>query len=109
MNNSKMFKLEIFAPETHFRMIQDSLQAAGAGRIGCYDCCLAYSHVTGAWRPLEGSSPFIGKTGERCEEPEVKIEVNVTDDRLEETIKAIRAVHPYEEPLINVIPLIYTK
>ncbi len=73
---------------------------------GNYDSCLAYSHVAGSWRPLSGAHPFIGEEGKLSEESEVKVEVNVRVDRLEEALKAVRAVHPYEEPLINVIPLV---
>ena len=40
-----------------------------------------------------------------CEEDELKVEVNVEKDKLKQTIQAIRAIHPYEEPLINVIRL----
>lgn len=99
------FKLEIFIPETHFRELQKVLQSVGAGHIGNYDCCLSYSRVTGTWRPLEGTNPFIGSAGEISEEPEFKVEVTVSAGILEKTVEAVRRTHPYEEPVINVIPL----
>ena len=104
MNVSKL-KLEIFIPETHLSELRMALQLIGAGKIGNYDCCLAYSHVTGTWRPLKGSQPYIGTCNEICEAPEIKVEVNIQKEALQETLKAIREVHPYEEPVINVIPL----
>ncbi|BAL84847.1 hypothetical protein SELR_pSRC100400 (plasmid) [Selenomonas ruminantium subsp. lactilytica TAM6421] len=33
------------------------------------------------------------------------MEVNIRKEALQETLNAIREVHPYEEPVINVIPL----
>ena len=42
------------------------------------------------------------------EEEELKVEVTVNGDRLDETIEAVKAVHPYEEPVINVIELYRT-
>ena len=36
---------------------------------------------------------------------ESKVEVTIQADRLDETMEAIRKVHPYEEPVINVIKL----
>lgn len=102
------FKLEIFIPETHFRQLQTVLQSVDAGHIGNYDCCLSYSHVMGTWRPLEGTHPYLGSTDEISEEPELKVEVTVTAERLDETLRAIKSVHPYEEPVINVIPLYRT-
>ena len=101
----KCFKLEIFIPESHFSQLRAALQSAGAGRIGNYDCCLSYSRVIGTWRPLAGAGPFIGRENEISEEEELKVEVNVRDEKLEETIAAVKAVHPYEEPVINVIEL----
>lgn len=99
------FKLEIFIPETHLVPLQLALQQVDAGHIGNYDSCLSYSPVTGTWRPLEGTHPYLGSVGEISSEPELKVEVTVRACRLEETIAAIKAVHPYEEPVINVIPL----
>ena len=101
-------KLEIFIPESHFRALQKTLRESGAGHIGRYDSCLSYSRVTGTWRPLEGTSPYIGKVGEVSEEPELKVEVTCRLDKLDETIAAVKQVHPYEEPVINAIPLIRT-
>ena len=103
--NFQYCKLEIFIPETHLEALQRALQEADAGHIGKYDCCLSYSPVTGCWRPLEGSSPYLGSVGEISRESELKVEVTVRAERVDETIAAIRRVHPYEEPVINAIPL----
>lgn len=102
------YKLEIFIPETHFSKLRDALQRVDAGHIGNYDCCLSYSKVIGMWRPLAGSAPFIGNENEISEEEELKVEVNVREEILDETLKAIKAVHPYEEPVINVLELFRT-
>ena len=102
------YKLEIFIPETHFSKLRDALQSVDAGHIGNYDCCLSYSKVIGMWRLLAGTAPFIGKENEISEEEELKVEVNVREDILDETLKAIKTVHPYEEPVINVIELYRT-
>lgn len=101
----KYYKLEIFIPESHFRPLQKALQEVDAGHIGNYDSCLSYSRVIGTWRPLEGTNPYIGSENEISEEPELKVEVTVKAEKLEDTVRAVKAVHPYEEPVINVIPL----
>ena len=98
-------KLEIFIPETHLEALQLALQEVDAGHIGNYDCCLSYSSVTGCWRPLEGTTPYLGSIGEISREPELKVEITVRTERVDETITAIKRVHPYEEPVINAIPL----
>ena len=101
-------KLEIFIPETHLASLQKALWEADAGHIGNYDCCLSYSPVTGCWRPLAGTTPYLGTHGEISSEPEVKVEVTCRTENVDQTVDAVKAVHPYEEPVINVIPLYRT-
>ena len=103
---SEYIKLEIFIPETHFPQLQKALQNVDAGHIGNYDSCLSYSAVTGTWRPLYGTHPYIGEQGEVSSEPELKVEVTIRAENLRETSTAIKSVHPYEEPVINAIPLL---
>lgn len=101
-------KLEIFIPETHLTALQAALEAVDAGHIGNYDCCLSYSRVTGCWRPLAGAEPYLGAEGKISAEPELKVEVTLRTDRADLTVEAVKRVHPYEEPVINVIPLYRT-
>ena len=108
MTDFSCCKLEIFIPETHLEPLRQVLLSEDAGHIGKYDGCLSYSRVTGCWRPLAGASPYIGTEGAFCAEPELKVEVTCRTERVEETLEVIRAVHRYEEPVINVIPLYRT-
>ena len=111
MNEAESFqylKLEIFVPESRFPELQSALQEADAGHIGNYDSCLSFSRVTGMWRPLMGTQPYIGKEGEVCSAQELKVEVTIRKEQLETVMTVIRKVHPYEEPVVNVIPLFYT-
>lgn len=39
------------------------------------------------------------------EEEEYKVEVTIKKENLEKTMAAVKEIHPYEEPVINVIPL----
>ena len=98
----KYCKLEIFIPETHISQLQKALQSVDAGHIGNYDSCMSCSKVTSYWRPLDGTSPYIS-----CE-PEVKVEVTVFTEKVDETIQVIKEVHPYEEPVINALPIYRT-
>lgn len=101
-------KLEIFIPETHLEPLREALCQADAGHIGKYDCCLSYSRVTGCWRPLEGSLPYLGREGELSVEEELKVEVACRTEQVDAVVEAVRKVHPYEEPVIHVIPLYRT-
>jgi hypothetical protein len=101
-------KIEIFIPETHLSSLQCALQSVDAGHIGNYDSCLSYSSVTGCWRPLDGSSPFLGRENALSSEPELKVEVTCLRKNVDITVEAIKSIHPYEVPVINVIPLYRT-
>jgi len=108
MDNFLYCKIEIFIPETHLDILQEALRSVDAGHIGNYDSCLSYSKVTGCWRPLEGSSPYIGEENALSLEPELKVEVTCLSDNVDITIDAVKAIHPYEVPVIDVIPLYRT-
>jgi hypothetical protein len=98
-------KLEIFAPQEYALKIRDELAKIGVGRIGDYDHCVAISPVKGYYRPLPGANPFDGEIGKIQEATEAKVEVNCKRELVNEAIQIIRRVHPYEEPLVNLIPL----
>ena len=98
-------KLEIFAPQEYALQIRDELAKIGVGHIADYDHCVAIYPIQGYYRPLPGSNPFDGEIGKISETTEYKIEVNCKRELVSKAIKVIRSVHPYEEPLINIIPL----
>jgi len=106
MHDYKSVKLEVYIPKDYFAALQGALRDVGAGRIGNYDNVLSYSTVRGTWRPLDNANPYMGTVDSISEAEEYKVEVICQADKLAETIDAIKAVHPYEEPLINAIPLL---
>jgi len=109
MSNSPFFKIEIFAPEESVDELLEALGKAHAGEIGKYDHCAAVIPVQGVWRPLEDAKPYMGNPGELFMGSEVKIEVNCREEYLLEAVQAVREAHPYEEPVINIIPLANTR
>jgi hypothetical protein len=105
MQNFTDVKLEIFVPQDHAMKLADALSGIGVGVIGNYDHCVALIPVRGFFRPMEGANPFEGKVGEINEVAEYKLEVNCNRGLVRDAIQVIKRVHPYEEPLINVVPL----
>ena len=103
---AKMVKMEIFVPISHMEPLCEALRSTGAGAFNNYDSVLAYSLVKGCWRPLPGANPYDGEIGVLCEADEYKVEVCCPSEKLEQAISAVKAIHPYEAPVINVIPLI---
>lgn len=108
IQNNSYCKMEVFIPESHLAALQNALQDVDAGHIGNYDSCLSYSEVTGCWRPLLGSTPYIGNENTISSERELKVEFICLRENVDLTIRAIKKVHPYEVPVINVLPLYRT-
>lgn len=106
MDDFSDVKIEVFVPQAHMQRLRETIGEAGAGRIGNYDHCMTVSQVQGSWRPLAGATPFDGEVGKLSQAPEYKIEVNCKRELVKQVMRAIRANHPYEEPVINIIPLV---
>ncbi|MFI2812750.1 YqfO family protein [Microbulbifer sp. YPW16] len=96
-----MYKLCVYIPETHLEPVKQALFVAGAGRIGDYDSCCWQVAGTGQFRPLPGSQPFIGQSGEVEQVNEYRVELVCADDLVGEALAAMRAAHPYEEPAFD--------
>ncbi len=99
-------KLEIFIPEEFVERLGDALSEIGAGRLGNYDHCMSFWHVTGHWRPLPGATPYQGEVGRLETGHECKVEMNCPWEQVPEAIRRIKEIHPYEEPLIQITPLL---
>ena len=96
-----MFKLCVYIPVSHLEPVKQALFAAGAGRIGDYDSCCWQVMGEGQFRPLDGSQPFIGQTGEVERVAEYRVETVCADEVVDNVLAAMRAAHPYEEPAFD--------
>lgn len=101
----KLYKLAVYVPETHREQVREALTQAGAGFIGGYSHCTFTGEGTGTFRPLTGTSPFIGQEGELSRVEEVKIETVVKESWLPGAVHKMLEVHPYEEPAYDIYRL----
>ena len=97
-----MYKLSFFVPDSHVDGVKSAVFAAGGGRIGAYDHCAWQVLGQGQFRPLEGSQPFIGKTGQVEHVEEWKVELVVADELIVAVVAALKLSHPYETPAYEV-------
>ena len=97
-----MYKFAFFVPAGHKEVVKQAVFATGAGRIGNYDCCCWEVLGSGQFRPLQGSSPFIGQQGEVETVAEYRVELVCADDLIQAAVAAMRSAHPYEEPAFDV-------
>jgi len=104
--NTKFVKIAVYVDVAHADDVRKALADSGAGRFNKYDNCSFSVKGTGRFRPLEGANPAIGEVGKIEEVEEERIETICLSSRLKEVLAAVRAAHPYEEPAIDVYPLL---
>ena len=97
-----MYKICVFVPETAVEQVKQAMFAAGAGKIGDYDSCCWQTMGQGQFRPLEGSSPFIGEQNRIETVAEYRIEMVCADELIKDAVAAMKNSHPYEEPAYDV-------
>ena len=98
-------KIVITVPLSHADIVREAMGKAGAGKIGNYEFCSFSSFGAGRFRPLYGANPAIGQVGQLEQVEEERIEVTCDREILDDVIKTIKTVHPYEEPVIDVYSL----
>lgn len=101
-----MYKLCFYVPESHLEAVKSALFAAGAGRVGNYECCCWQTAGQGQFRPLKGSVPFIGRQGALQTVVEFKVEMVFADEWLKDVVAALKKTHPYEQPAFDVCALL---
>jgi len=100
-------KLVVFVPyeAKELQAVSLAIFKAGAGQIGEYSCCSFLTAGHGTFMGSAKTHPAIGKPGEFETVEEMRIEVVVDNDKVADVVRAMKAVHPYEEPAYDVIPL----
>lgn len=101
----RYMKFAVNVPLDYEEKIRTAITEAGAGHIGNYSDCTFHIRGNGYFMPMQGTEPFLGKTEELSKVSEVKIETILNVEILENVLKAMLLVHPYEEPAYDIIPL----
>lgn len=98
----KKYKIVVYVPESHADTLREAMGNAGAGKIGNYTFCTFTSKGTGRFKPETGANPTIGEVGKLEAVEEERIETVCSEEKLKDVLKAIKEVHPYEEPATDV-------
>ena len=105
MTSTGCFKVAVNIPEEFAEQLMDAVNGAMEPLHPGYDRVFFRMRVLGTWRPLEGSSPYLGRIGEVRTAEETRIEFAFRGEDMREVMAAVRRVHPYEEPAVDVIPM----
>jgi hypothetical protein len=96
----------VAAPAEAVERVLDAISSAGGGIIGEYTHCAYTNPGTGRFKPSAAANPHVGQRGEINAVDEVRIETFCDRSVAKAVVAAIRAAHPYEEPVIYLIPLL---
>lgn len=99
-------KILVTIPVEDVDKIREVVCDAGAGVIGEYDYCTTSVKSIGTFRPSDNANPYIGTKQNLEFVEEEKLEFICDVDKVKSVLKALRQAHPYEEPAIDIVPLI---
>lgn len=100
------YKVIVTIPEGEADKLRIAIGDAGGGRVGNYTYCSFSVKGTGRFMPIDGAKPAIGQVGRLEEVAEERIEITCDNENINAVVAAIREVHSYEEPAIDVYELI---
>ncbi len=106
MSTEQQIMVVTGAPPESVARILDAISAAGGGIVGNYTHCAFTNSGSGYFKPGQESDPHVGAVGEINTVPEIRIETFCTRTAARAVVAAIREAHPYEEPVIYLIPLL---
>ncbi len=99
-------QISVTVPLSHFNVVREAIWSIGVGVIGYYSHCSLASKVVGTFKPNDEAKPFIGKNGAVEHVEEVQVEIGCKIEEVKKVVEAIKKVHPYEQPAINIVPLL---
>lgn len=97
-----MNKVVFYVPENYKESVKQAVFEQGAGRYENYDCCSWETLGTGQFKPLVGSSPFVGEQNKIETVTEYRVEMICADKYLKNVIQALLTSHPYETPAYDI-------
>ncbi len=102
----KKVKIIVTAPVENIKEIRNAICDEGAGIIGNYTYCTISTKCIGTFKPSDDANPYIGENNKLEFVEEEKLEARCDINIVKKVLKRLREVHPYEEPAIDIIPLI---
>ena len=99
-------KIIVTIPVENVNEVRDAICEVGAGVIGNYTDCSMSTKCIGTFKPTDEANPYIGKNNNLEFVEEEKLEVVCYVKLVKKVITRLRQVHPYEEPAIDIIPLL---
>ncbi len=94
------------APAEAVDAVLNAIAEAGGGVIGSYTHCAFMNSGQGRFRPDKTANPHSGQRETINSVDEMRIESFCERDQARAVADAVKAAHPYEQPVIYLIPLL---
>jgi len=104
--NINKVKISVTVPSENVNKLREEMCKMGAGVIGNYSHCSISTNCIGTFKPNKDADPYIGLSDKMEFVEEIKLELICEVEKVKKVISKLREVHPYEEPGIDIIPLI---
>lgn len=104
--NISRVKIFVTIPLENVDEVRKAICEAGAGVIGEYSYCTTSTKSIGTFMPNENANPHIGEKNKLEFVEEEKLEFVCDIEKVKEVLSKLREIHPYEEPAIDIIPLL---
>lgn len=99
-------KISTTVPIENADELRAALGEAGAGVFGEYRYCSFSATGKGRFLPIGDANPHIGQVGKLETVEEEQVEVICDRAVAKQVVAALKRAHPYEEVIIEIIPLI---
>lgn len=99
-------KISTTVPKDDAEKVRNAMCEAGAGIIGNYSHCTTSLNSIGTFIPNNNANPYIGDSNKLEYVEEIQIETVCEVEKVKNVTSKLRQAHPYEEPVINIIPLL---
>lgn len=107
--NIERVKIFVTIPIENVDEVRNAVCKAGAGVIGNYSYCTSSTKSTGTFKPNDKANPYIGKSDNLEFVDEETLEFICDVEKVKKVLTELRKSHPYEEPAIDIYPLIDEK
>ena len=95
------YRLDFYVPASQVATVRNAVLDAGAGRLGHYTNC-AWETSGRGQRMIPGK---FGQPGSVLAGDEVKVEVIVAEDLLQNVVNVLLEKHPAEQPVFCYFPV----
>lgn len=104
-STTSLYKIIVYVPTEDVDTVKTALFDSGVGQLGNYTNCSFESTGQGQFKPLKEANPYSGTHNKLSITEEVKLEVIVREEKLNNSINQLIKAHPYEEVAYDVYKL----